>query len=361
MAREDLHARLWPNRTIVEFEHSINAAMNRLRAALGDSADEPRFVETLPRRGYRFIFPLEPVSDESSLLTPSLASPGDLTGRNISHYRVLEKLGQGAMGVVYKAEDLKLGRTVALKFLTEELSTDAKARERFQREARAASSLNHPNICTVYEVDEYDGMPLIAMEYVEGKSLDHLIGIKRIAVDELVAYALQITDALAKAHAAGIIHRDLKPANLIVSPDGVVKVLDFGLAKMERRELDASQTKTLLTNPGVMLGTVRYMSPEQALGRELDQRTDIFSIGVVLYELATGHPPFLGDTSSAVIDAILHKAPAPPMQLNPGLPPEVAWVIEKALEKDRGSAVHQTGSDMRADLEACRWTTAARG
>jgi serine/threonine protein kinase/Tol biopolymer transport system component len=353
VTREELHAKLWPNGTIVEFEHSINAAMNRLRVALGDSADEPRFVETVPRRGYRFIFPVEPVPDEvaeSASPVQSFASSGNLMGQTVSHYRVLEKLGKGAMGVVYKAEDLKLGRKVALKFLTEELSTDAKARERFQREARAASALNHPNICTVYEVDEYTGLPLIAMEYVAGKSLDQLIAAKRIPMDEIVSCAVQITDALAQAHAAGIIHRDLKPSNIMVSPDGLVKVLDFGLAKIERPAPEVSRTETLMTNPGVVMGTARYMSPEQALGREVDQRTDIFSIGVVLYELATGHPPFLGDTTSAVIDAILHKAPAPPLQVNPSLTPEVARIIEKALEKDRDLR-YQTAGEMRSDLK----------
>ncbi|HEY7330058.1 MAG TPA: protein kinase [Gemmataceae bacterium] len=353
VSREEVQARLWPNGTIVEFEHSINAAINRLRMALGDSADKPRFIETLPRRGYRFIFPLEPASDrlaEAGSPCQEYHASGDLVGQKISHFRVLAKVGQGAMGVVYKAEDLRLNRTVALKFLTEELSTDPKAQERFQREARAASALNHRNICTIYEVDEHDGFSVIAMEYMAGKSLDQLIGGNRITVDELVSYALQATDALAAAHTVGVIHRDLKPSNIMVGADGQLKVLDFGLAKIEHREPRASRTDTLTTNPGVVMGTVRYMSPEQALGRDVDQRSDIFSLGVVLYELAAGHPPFLGDTPSAIIDAILHSTPTPLRRLNPELSPQIARIIERALEKNPDLR-YQTAVKMRADLD----------
>jgi serine/threonine protein kinase len=363
VTREELHARLWPNGTIVEFEHSINSAIRRLRAALGDSAEKPRFIETLPRRGYRFIFPIEqPVSDEFPETVSLCHERGvsrDFAGQEISHYRVFEKVGQGAMGVVYKAEDLRLGRTVALKFLTEELSTDPKAQERFQREARATSALNHRNICTIYEVDEQDGRLLIAMEYVAGKPLDQFVGPNPLSVDELVSYAVQATDALAAAHAAGIIHRDVKPSNIMVGADGQLKVLDFGLAKIEHREPKAWQT---LTNPGVVMGTVRYMSPEQALGREVDRRSDIFSLGVVLYELATGQPPFPGDSSPAIIDAILHSVPTPLRRLNPRLSPHMARIIEKALNKDPNLR-YKTAGEMRADLERAirspKWTSEA--
>lgn len=363
VTREELHARLWPNGTIVEFEHSINSAIKRPRTALGDSAEKPRFIETLPRRGYRFIFPVEPpASDElPETISPCKARHGshDFAGQKISHYQLFEKVGQGAIGVVYKAEDLRLGRTVVLKFLTEELSTDPKAQERFQREARAASALNHRNICTIYEVDEEDGRLLIAMEYVAGKPLDQFIGPNPITVDELLSYAVQAAEALAAAHAAGIVHRDLKPSNIMVGADGQLKVLDFGLAKIEHREPKAWQAEAL-TNAGVVMGTVRYMSPEQALGHQVDRRSDIFSLGVVLYELATGRPLFLGDSSSAIIDAILHSVPTPVRRLNPELSPDMGRIIEKSLNKDPNLR-YQTAGEMRADLERAIRTPKSAG
>jgi DNA-binding winged helix-turn-helix (wHTH) protein len=233
VTREELHQKLWPNGTIVEFDNSINAAIRRLRLVLEDSAEEPQFIETLPRRGYRFLVCVEKVAPAE---TVAASEPEPVSvepeSRTISHYRVVRKLGQGAMGVVYQAEDTRLGRSVALKFLPEELSDDPRAQERFEREARAASALNHPNICTVYEVDQHEGVRFIAMEYVAGKSLDQLVGPEGLPVKDVLSYAVQIADALAKAHSVGIVHRDLKPSNIMVSQDGLVKLLDFGLAKV---------------------------------------------------------------------------------------------------------------------------------
>jgi serine/threonine protein kinase len=376
--REEIRKKLWPNDTVVEFDHSINAAIKRLRQALGDPVEAPRYIETLARRGYRWKIPVEWVEAERGAAGPEAeataqsrgADTGNLIGKKVSHYRVLQVIGGGGMGVVYQAEDIKLGRRVALKFLPDEFAGDAAALQRFEREARAASALNHPNICTIHAVEEHEGQPFIVMELLEGHTLRDVLSQEAnsktdssFRPEPLLDTALQIVSGLEVAHQKGIIHRDIKPANIFITSHGQAKILDFGLAKLHESESaepppqssvelqpkQESNSLLVLTRTGVTVGTAAYMSPEQVRGEKLDQRTDLFSFGLVLYEMATRQRAFSGDTVAILHNAILNQTPSPVRELNPQIPAKLGDIISRAIQKDR-TARYQTASEIRADL-----------
>src|SRR6266536_1234995 len=395
ITRDEIKAKLWPNDTVVDFDHSINATIKTLRRALGDSADNPQYIETLARRGYLLMVATEwlestagvPRGDASRVET--FREPSGLVGKKVSHYRVLEVIGGGGMGMVYKAEDLKLGRQVALKFLPEELASDPVALKRFEREAQTASALNHPNICTIYEIEEHGGEPFIVMELLEGDTLRNRMTAsepKTIPVLELLDIATQVSNGLQAAHDKDIIHRDIKPANIFLCKSGTVKILDFGLAQLagsdvalERAEAASttvpktvpktSSTESLkraLTRTGTTAGTAGYMSPEQVRHEELDTRSDLFSFGLVVYEMACGQRAFTGQTLVDVHEAILHRPAAPARARNPVLPRSLDLVLAKALEKDRDRR-YQSATALKDDLAritrevhpARRWTRRA--
>ena len=457
VTREEIQQRLWPNDTIVDFEHGINTAIRTLRSAFRDSAEAPKYIETIPRHGYRLMVPIEPVGSAKAapvfsaiprepggnqgmptpaqttrvlttpeiLTLPSRERHSGLIGKKVSHYRVLNIIGGGGMGVVYRAEDVKLGRQVALKFLPEELGGDPQALERFSREARATSSLDHPNICAIHEFGEHEGQPFMVMQLLEGQTLrEHLAALadehKPLPLNQLLDIAIQTCDGLQAAHEKGIIHRDIKPANLFITSKGVAKILDFGLAKLvaapvvegpglspakpdeqevglqPRREEGRSSSRAVsaafslsgahqpepglmpgqsnqndatdgtpkgvplqnpaeatLTRIGLAMGTAGYMSPEQVRGEKLDARTDIFSFGLVLYEMASGRRAFGGETAAITHDAILNATPVPLRELNSALPARLVSIIDKALEKDRERRWH-SAAEMHAELEQVR-------
>jgi serine/threonine protein kinase len=387
VTRDEIQHKLWPNDTVVEYDSGINAAIKKLRTAFEDSADAPKYIETVARRGYRLMQPVEaaptpapaPAAAHQPVESETVASGGhgNLIGKKVSHYRVLEVLGGGAMGVVYKAEDLKLGRQVALKFLPDEMLGDALARKRFRREARSGSLFDHPNICTFYDADEWAGQPFLVMQLLQGETLrEHLMLLnarrERLPLAELLDIALQVCDGMQAAHDRGLMHRDIKPANIFLMMSGQVKILDFGLAKLfiaadssmeTLGDLTVAETSTSAragrTDPsekttaatGVALGTVGYMSPEQIRGERLDSRTDIFSFGVLLYEMASGGRAFAGDDPAEIRTAALTKPPRALAELVPEIVPELEAVINKAIEKDREHR-YQSVAEMRHDLEA---------
>jgi serine/threonine protein kinase/DNA-binding winged helix-turn-helix (wHTH) protein/Tfp pilus assembly protein PilF len=370
VGREEIRRKLWPNSTIVDFDHSINVAIGILRKALGDSAASPQYIETLARRGYRLLVPvqwLEPTTEfpeRDAPATQPLSQAGVLIGKKISRYRVLEVIGVGGMGLVYKAQDLRLGRAVALKGLPEEMANDQLALQRFEREAQTASALNHLNICTIYGIEEFEGQPFIAMELLEGESLAHRILTSKpnaIPLAELLEIAIQICYGLEAAHEKGIIHRDIKPANIFLTKQGPVKILDFGIAKLAGGDDGtpndpASPTETPasnLTRTGATAGTAGYMSPEQVRKENLDARTDLFSFGLILYEMAAGQRAFTGATMAIVHDAILNETTRPTHELNAAAPRRLDGVIDKALQKDRERR-YQSAVEMRRELERVR-------
>jgi serine/threonine protein kinase len=320
VTREQLNARLWPNGTIVEFDHGINSCIRRLRAALSDSAEQPRFIETLPKRGYRFIFPCE-FSRRQEATAPAPPT---------AQYRIVAKLGAGAMGVVYRATDTRLGRDVALKFPVENILSSPRLMDAFEREARAAAALNHPNICTVHSVGVQDGRPFIAMELLEGETLEAILSRREVNFEEVLTIASQLAAAMEAAHSRGIIHRDIKPANIFISAGNAVKVVDFGISKFSTVALPAAvpaESGRGAPALSTIAGTPRYMAPEQLEGRTADVRSDIFSFGVTLYEMITRQRPFDGDAPEEVAAAIQSSSPRSITYLRAGVPPRLVRMV----------------------------------
>jgi serine/threonine protein kinase/tetratricopeptide (TPR) repeat protein len=357
VSREDIIARIWGQDVFLDTDNSINAAIRKIRQVLKDDPENPVFVQTVTGKGYRFIAAVTEVSvpaqqggdgnpgTEAQTIEPDLV---------ISHYRIEEKIASGGMGDVFQAEDLRLGRRVALKFLSDKSASDSHALQRFSLEARAASSLNHPNICTIYEIEEHEGRPVIVMELLEGETLRQRMRRGPLEIDHLLDLGIHVADALQAAHAKGIIHRDIKPGNIFITQSGQVKVLDFGLAKLTAgHAVPVGEFEEPLTREGVLPGTKHYMSPEQLRDEEIDGRSDIFSLGVVLYEMATGKKPFPGNNALAVANATLNSQAVPPLHINPKLPVEFDAIIGKTLEKKTDSR-YQTAAELQSDLQLLR-------
>ena len=374
VTREQIVERIWGKGVFLDTDNSINGAISKIRQVLRDDPERPRFVQTVTGRGYRFIAPIEEISPQvPELYTPAETGAAEgLVGKKVSHYRVLEILGGGGMGVVYRAEDLKLGRQVAVKFLPSELASDPRSFARFEREARAASALDHPNICSIYQLGDHEGQPFIVMPLLEGQTLREWIqGSANQATSErvnhLIDFGMQIADGLAAAHEKGIIHRDIKPANIFITSRGQAKILDFGVAKfLESPEAPAEHTQSAaaasnpsLTLTGSSMGTPYYLSPEQVRGEKVDARTDLFSFGLVLYEMATGQRAFSGDTATVIRDAVANLPAVPARQVVPDLPAELEKIIDKLLEKDPGlryqsAAALKAVSSLSPRCRACR-------
>jgi predicted ATPase/DNA-binding winged helix-turn-helix (wHTH) protein/tRNA A-37 threonylcarbamoyl transferase component Bud32/predicted negative regulator of RcsB-dependent stress response len=354
VSRDQIIERIWGKDVFLDTDNSINAAVRKIRLVLKDDSLHPRFLQTITGRGYRFIGPVDEAHPASAVVAARPQAPAGrkgLIGQQISHYRILSEIGAGGMGVVYEAEDIRLGRRVALKFLPEELGRDQKALQRFEREARLASSLNHPNICTIYEVEEHDHYPVIVMELLDGQSLKERIREGPISIDELLDFAIQASDAVAAAHARGIIHRDINPGNIFVVGHSRLKILDFGLAKLYTPEAAEDQSgDESLTLDGSILGTASYMSPEQVRGEELDARSDLFSFGVVLYEMATNQRPFAGKNPALIMNAILNEQPAAASNVSPSSPAALDTIIARALEKDLEKRF-QSAADICSELK----------